>query len=152
MEMLVVYDGQRGHIRKAAEAMAQAAMTMGAEARVMHIDLATPDDAALADGLLVGCWIKGNAPFGGAQFGRMAEWMKNLPALDGKPTGAFCTYGFFPMFFADAVAHTGEALGRLSEGLEAKGADVVVTEAIHRRSPARGAAEFVKSVMTAKAG
>lgn len=147
MDMLIAFDGRRGHTRQAAEAMARAAVAAGAEARIAHIDMTDAGDVTSADALVAGCWIKGNAPFGGVRFGRMANWIKGLPTIDGMPAGAFCTYGFFPMFFADAVAHTGEALDRLQGGLEAKGAEVVATHAIHRRSPGRGAADFVNRVL-----
>ena len=147
MDLLIVYDGSRGHTVKAVEAMARAAATTGAKARAVHIDLTDPDEVGSAHALVAGCWVKGNVPFGGPQFGRMADWMERMPSMGGRPAGAFCTYGFFPMFFADAVAHTGEALALMRAGLEAKGANVVATRAIHRRSAEKGAADFVTSVL-----
>ncbi|MDH3470794.1 MAG: hypothetical protein OEM94_05715 [Acidimicrobiia bacterium] len=147
MEMLIVYEGERGHTRKAAQAMARAAVAVGAEATVKPIEMAEPNDAVRADALVAGCWVKGNVPFGGAETGRMIDWIERLPAMDGKPAGAFCTYGLFPRLFADAVARTGETLNRIEAGLGAKGVEVVTTHAIHRRSPDDGAAAFVGSVL-----
>jgi len=147
MEMLIVYDGQHGHTRKAAEAMARAAVAAGAEAAVKPMDMAEPNDAVRADALVAGCWVKGHVPFGGAQTGRMIDWIERLPVLDGKPAASFCTYGLFPRLFADAVARTGETLNRLEAGLKEKGAEVVTTHAIHRRTPDDGAAAFVGSVL-----
>jgi flavodoxin len=147
MDVLIVHDGQSGRTRKAAEAMARTAAASGAEATVKSVEVATPDDAAQADVLVAGCWVKGKVPFGDAQASRMASWIEGLPALDGKPAGAFCTYRGFPLLFADAVARTGETLNRLKAGLEAKGADVVATHTVDRDSPDRGVAEFVAEVL-----
>lgn len=147
MDLLVVFDGAVRGTRRVAETLGEAAAATGAEVRVASIATATPGDVARAGALLVGCSVKVRVPFGGNRPRPLAEWIRNVAGLEGKPAGAFCSYSFYPVLFADAVARTAETLHRLGEALREQGARVVGTHSFHRRSPAEGAAEFVRSVL-----
>ncbi len=147
MEVLIVYESNRGRIGSTAAKLAEAAEEFGATTTTRLADQATPDDVERADALIAGCWVKGNVPFGGREAAHMGNWIERLPYLDGTPAGAFCTYSFFPRTFPDVVARTAETLDLMSSGLEARGARVVATQSIHRRSRGKGIEPLVRAVL-----
>jgi flavodoxin len=147
MDLYIVYDRDGGGTRRAAESLAEAASTEGAEVMLMPVASAAADEVANAKALVVGCGVNMRVPFGGERPHQMASWVSKLPLLEGKPAGVFCSYSQFPILFSDAVARTAETLNELSMALETAGARVVATHAFQRRSREKSAAPLVRSVL-----
>jgi flavodoxin len=147
MTLLVIYEGNRGRVRRAAIAIADAAASHGVATLVRSIDEVEESYLASADAVIAGCWTPGNVPFGDAPTRRMAAWIEGLPNLNGKPAGVFCTYRFFPHTFADTAARTAETEHELASRLELKGARVIATKAFHFDSIEKDAAELVALVL-----
>jgi len=147
MDLYIVYNSDGGGTERAAEALAEAGSTQGAEVVLTPVATAAADEVANASALVVGCGVNMKVPFGGERPRQLASWITKLPPLEGKPAGVFCTYSSFPVLFSDAVARTAETLNELSTALEATGARVVATHALQRRSRGKGAASLVHSVL-----
>lgn len=147
MDLYIVFDTDGGGTRRAAESLAAAGSTEGAEVMLEPVATAAADDVANASALVVGCGVNMKVPFGGERPRQLASWINKLPPLEGKPAGVFCTYSSFPVLFSDAVARTAETLNQLSMALETRGARVVATHAFQRRSREKDSASLVRSVL-----
>ena len=138
MNALILYNSRNGHTRAAANAIAKAAQDEGCDIKTMSVIEVRKADIELADVVFIGTWTQGLILFNVRPAG--AElWVPTLPPLDGKPTGVFTTYLFNPF----------GSLKTLGDLVAARGANVLAERAFHRRQPARGAAQFVESVLHA---
>lgn len=147
MDLLIVYDGADRSTRRTAELLAEAASAEEAAVIVKPVATATSDDVAGVGALIPGCGVKMRVPFGGEPTHEMAEWIRRLPTMEGRPVGVFCTYTFFPILFADAVTRTAETLNEMGSALEAKGANLLASQAFRRRSSPERATRLVHSVL-----
>jgi hypothetical protein len=145
--VLFIYEGDRRRVRRAAASMAACTRSLGAEPTLMPVAVATRADVERADSVIVGCRARTRYPFGGEPVRDMCHWIEDLPPLEGKPAGVFCTYGFFPRTFADTVTRVSETLDMLSRRLTAKGARVVADHAFDRASSGDLQTEFVANVL-----
>lgn len=136
MNVLVLYYSRRGHTRKAADGIAQAARDLSHEVVIKSVAEIQKVDIERSDVLFVGTWVHGLILFGVRPAG--AEmWVPALPSLEGKRVGVFCTYAFHP--------HS--SLQMLGGMLTARGANVVGQYAFHRSNPQRGVDALVRSVL-----
>jgi hypothetical protein len=136
MNVLVLYQSQNGHTRKAAEAIAQVARDLNYEVNVKSVIEVRKADVENADALFVGTWVQGFILFGVKPAG--AElWVPMLPCLEGKPVGIFCTYAFNPR----------GSLPVLGAMLAARGATILGQRAFHRSRTREGVVPFVQSVL-----
>ena len=145
--VIVICESARGHARQAANAIAQAADSLGAATLVRAIDEVESLQIAAADVVIAGCWASGKTPFGDVPSRRLADWIDDLPALSGKRVGVFCTYRLFPHTFADMAARTAKAEDRLISRFENKGGEVTGHRAIHLRSIRADAEQLVARVL-----
>lgn len=136
MNVLVLYQSRGGHTRDAAEAIAQAARSLGHETAVRSVIQVSATDVEQADVLFVGTWVQGFILFGVKPAGADL-WVPSLPPLEGKAVGVFCTYAFSPR----------GSLRALSAMLRARGATVLGEKAFHRRRPRHGAESFVRQIL-----
>jgi flavodoxin len=136
MKALIAYESQTGHTRQAAEAIATAVRSLQGEAVIKKLWDVKAADVAAADVLFVGTWVKGHFFFNVAP-ARAQELIPNLPPLDGKPVGVFCTYLFNPR----------GSLKTLGAMLEALGAMVVGERAFRRSRTSEGVEAFVRGVL-----
>jgi flavodoxin len=136
MNVLVVYESQRGHTRQTAEAIATAVRAQGGEVVVKPVADIRAGDVQGADVLFAGTWVQGFILFGVRPAGA-AQWVPALPPLMGKPVGVFCTYAFNPR----------SSLRALDRMLEARGATVLGEHAFHRARPSDGAEQFVGGML-----
>ncbi len=136
MNILVLYNSQRGHTHAAAKAIAQTVDNLSHQAVVKRIVDASPADVDAADALFIGTWVHGLILFGVEPAGA-EQWVPSLPPLEGKPVGVFCTYAFHPR----------RSLQTLTGMLAQRGAHVVGRRAFHRSRPGSGAERFIESVL-----
>lgn len=120
MRVVVLYESRTGNTRKAGELIGGAALARGHEVAVRPVERIDFKELALSDAVFVGTWCDGAILFGHRPGSARKLW--NLPVLDRKPAGVFLTYAI----------HSGSALRKLAELLEAKGAEVVAGRAYRR--------------------
>ncbi len=137
MKVLVAYESRGGKTKAAAEAVAEAARGRGAEVSLRPLAETGPEDVRAADALFAGTWVEGFILFGVGPARAMRRWLADLPELEGKPVGVFCTYAFHPR----------RTLDIMESSLRAKGASVEGRLSAHRRDPTLGATELARSVM-----
>lgn len=139
MRVLVAYESRGGRTRRAAEEVAREARELGHEAILSPIAEVDAHGVGDAQAVFIGAWVEGFIVFGVGPAAAVRRWIAELPGLDGKPAGVFCTYAFHPR----------RTLEIMARDLEAKGARVVGRQAAHRRRPEEGAREFVRTVLGA---
>jgi flavodoxin len=138
MKVLVLFNSQKGHTQAAAEAMAQAAISLGHEPAVKAVNQVRASDVEGADLLFIGTWVQGFILFG-VKPANATLWVPSLPPLKGKRVAAFCTYRFNPR----------GSLKTLATMLEGRGASIVGQQAFQRDQAVQGAEPFVKQVLEA---
>jgi len=138
MKVLVLYLSQTGKTEAAAEGIAEAAQKLGHEVDVKSVGKVSQADVDGADLLFIGTWVQGLILFG-VKPAKADLWVPNLPSLDGKPVGVFCTYAFNPR----------GSLDKLSDMLRGRGANPVTQQAFHRNKLTEGADYFVNRTIKA---
>lgn len=136
MKALILFNSQKGHTQAAAEAMAQAARSMGHDATTKAVNQVRASDVEQADVLFIGTWVQGFILFG-VKPANATLWVPSLPSLKGKRIAVFCTYRFNPR----------GSLKTLVEMLEARGAKIVGQQAFKRDQAVQGAEPFVRQVL-----
>jgi menaquinone-dependent protoporphyrinogen IX oxidase len=149
MDVLIVYEGSRGSTQRTAEALVQAVVLHGHLAQAAVLEDTTSQQVAAADALLAGCWSEADEPFGGEATAHLVAWIEALPALAGKPIGAFCAYSTLPHLFSDPAGHADETLHALATHLSGRGATVAAVHAFNRLGLDLEAAAFVEAVFAA---
>ncbi len=98
-----------------------------------------PDHAAIqdADIVLVGTWVHGLFVVGQTPWA--AAKISNLPAMRGKRSAVFCTFALNP----------GKSLDRLTNAVQATGADVIGGLALHRSKLEAHSEEFCTRLLDA---
>ncbi len=138
MHILVTYFSQGGNTRISAEAIVEAAQGQPNEVSIKPIGKLTQVDVNDADVIFIGTWVQGYILFG-VKPARAELWVPNLPSIEGKPVGVFCTYAFHPR----------GSLHKLSDMLAGRGANPVAQHAFHRSNLQQGAEAFVQQTLEA---
>lgn len=115
MNIAIVYDSKTGTTAKAAESMGRAFGEQGHRCTVQSVAEADPAQVSQADLICVGSWTKGLYVIFQHATRDSIRFIRQLDDLNGKLGVVFCTYKLA----------TGKLLPRMSQALEAKGADVV---------------------------
>ncbi|MCL4553502.1 MAG: hypothetical protein M1305_08185 [Candidatus Marsarchaeota archaeon] len=136
MQVLVAYESRGGRTRRAAEAVSEAVRVCGSEATVKALKDTTAEDIDRSDAIAIGSWVEGFVFFKVGPAKAALSAVGRLPALGGKPTAVFCTYGFNPR----------TTLATLRKLLETKGGKVVAENASPRSHPDRGATELAERI------
>lgn len=136
MRVLILFNSQKGHTQAAAEAMAQAARSLGHTVTIKGVSQTHASDVEGADVLLIGTWVQGFILFG-VKPAHATLWVPALPPLQGKPVAIFCTYMFNPR----------GSLKTLGALLEGRGATLVARQAFQRSRAVQGAEMFVAQVL-----
>jgi flavorubredoxin len=139
VEAVVIYESLTGNTAKAGQAIAAGLTAEGLPTRafpITHIDYQALADAEL---VIVGSWVDGLI-FVGQRPGRLGR-ITSMPALAGKKAVVYLTYAI------DA----GKALHKLSNAVEARGAEVLGGETIRRDKLETGVADFVDRVLAVAA-
>lgn len=132
---VVIYESLTGNTAKAGHAIAAGLTAEGLPTRAFPITKI--DYQALADAnlVIVGSWVDGLI-FVGQRPGRLGR-ITAMPALAGKQAVVYLTYAI------DA----GKALQKLSNAVEARGAEVLGGETIRRDKLETGVADFIDRVL-----
>lgn len=139
MKVLIAYESKSGKTKQQALAIAAACTEAGHETMTKPISEVIPLDLEGADALAVGSWVEGFILFGVKPARPARRWLSELPSLQGKRAGVFCTYAVNPAASLDVMRRA----------LEAKGAEVVAENSANRRNPESGASEFARRLVGA---
>jgi hypothetical protein len=134
MKAVVLYESMTGNTKRTAELIGGALAAAGDEVNVRSVTNFDFHELAVADVVFVGTWVDGLVVFG--QRPGRAGRLRNLPVLDRKPVGVFCTYAI----------NAGKALDKTAAILEAKGARIAGQRQFRRDRLEVGIAEFVDEV------
>ncbi len=115
MNVAIVYDSRTGTTATAAREMARVLKNSGHECSVSPVAQANPDEVSNADLICVGSWTKGLFIVLQHPTKASMEFIDKLGNLRGKKAVVFCTYKLA----------TGSLLQKMSNAIEARGADVV---------------------------
>jgi hypothetical protein len=132
---VLIYESLTGNTAKAGRAIATELTAHGLPTQafpIKHIDFQA---LSAADLVIVGSWVDGLVVVG-QKPGRLGR-IKGLPALAGKRAIVYLTYAI------DA----GRALQKMSDAVEARGAEVLGGQLIRRDKLADGVADFVTRVL-----
>jgi flavodoxin len=131
MRAAMLVESLTGNTWKAAELIAgglgQEGWTVDSLAPVSQPDHAAIQDAEI---VLVGTWVHGLFVVGQTPWA--AAKISNLPAMRGKRAAVFCTFALNP----------GKSVDRLTNAVQATGADVVGGLALHRSKLEAHSEEF----------
>jgi menaquinone-dependent protoporphyrinogen IX oxidase len=137
MKVLVAYDSRKGTTRAVAEWIARVATGWTPRVEVHPVGGVRPEEAAEADVLFLGGWVRGLLVVGVGPSGGASSWARALPSLEGKLAAVFCTYDVNPR----------QTLPILAAELRDKGAEVVAGHASRRRNRFAGVDDFTMAVM-----
>jgi len=115
MNIVIVFDSQTGTTQKAAESMSETFGEQGHECQILSISDAKPAEAAAADLICIGSWVKGLFIIRQHPTAGIMNLINRFDDLTGKDVVVFCTYKL-------AI---GSTLRKMAEPLQAKGANVV---------------------------
>ena len=135
MQAVVIYESLTGNTAKAGRAIAAGLTAEGVPSQafaITHIDYQALSDADL---VIVGSWVDGFIVVG-QRPGRLGR-IKGMPALSGKRAIVYLTYAIDP----------GHALQKMSDAVEARGAEVLGGQLIRRDKLDDGVADFVARVL-----
>jgi hypothetical protein len=132
---VVIFESLTGNTAKAGRAIA-AGLTAEGVATTAH-PITRIDYQALADAdlVIVGSWVDGLVVVG-QRPGRLGR-IRSMPALAGKRAIVYLTYAIDP----------GKALQKMSDAVEARGAEVLGGQLIRRDKLDGGVADFVTRVL-----
>lgn len=139
MTAVVIYESLTGNTAKAGRAIAAGLSAEGVPTQafpITAIDYQALSDAGL---VIVGSWTDGLIVVG-QRPGRLGR-IKAMPALAGKRAVVYLTYAIDP----------GKALQKMSDAVEARGAEVLGGQVIRRDKLDEGVADFVERVLDATA-
>ena len=135
MHAVVIYESLTGNTAKAGRAIAADLTAHGLPTQafpIKQIDFQALSDADL---VIVGSWVDGLIVVG-QRPGRVGR-IKAMPALAGKRAVVYLTYAIDP----------GRALQKMSDAVEARGAEVLGGQLIRRDKLVDGVADFVTRVL-----
>lgn len=135
MTAVVIYESLTGNTAKAGRAIAAGLTAQGLPTQafpITAIDYQALSDAEL---VIVGSWVDGLIVVG-QRPGRLGR-IKGMPALAGKRAVVYLTYAIDP----------GRALQKMSDAVEARGAEVLGGQVIRRDKLDEGVADFVDRVL-----
>jgi hypothetical protein len=132
---VVIYESLTGNTAKAGRAIAADLTAQGLPTQAFPINQIDFQALSDADLVIVGSWVDGLIVVG-QRPGRVGR-IKKLPALAGKRAIVYLTYAI------DA----GHALQKMSDAVEARGAEVLGGQLIRRDKLQQGVADFVERVL-----
>ncbi len=135
MEAVVIYESLTGNTAKAGQAIAAGLSAEGVPAQAFPITKIDYQALAKADLVVVGSWVDGLL-FVGQKPGRMGR-ITSMPALAGKKAVVYLTYAIDP----------GKSLQKLSNAVEARGAEVLGGVTIRRDKLQVGVADLVDRIL-----
>ncbi len=138
LKVLIAYDSRRGTTRAVAERIGLVARGTTPDVTIAPVGSLRPEDAASADLIFLGAWVRGLFVVGAGPSSGAMEWTATLPSLEGKLAAVFCTYDFDPK----------ATLTKLAEPLRARGAEVLAGHASRRRNRFAGVDDFARAVMS----
>jgi flavodoxin len=136
MNIAIVYDSSTGTTASAAKTMANLFEEAGHACHVQSVFQADPAEVSQADLICVGSWVKGIFVIMQHPTEETMHFIDRLGDLTGKKALVFCTYKL-------AV---GPTLKRMAQGLEQKGAQVVVQFKYRGPEPGSEFASFAASL------
>jgi len=135
VEAVVIYESLTGNTAKAGQAIAAGLSAEGVPAQAFPITKIDYQALAKADLVVVGSWVDGLL-FVGQKPGRMGR-ITSMPALAGKKAVVYLTYAIDP----------GKSLQKLSNAVEARGAEVLGGVTIRRDKLQVGVADLVDRIL-----
>ena len=135
MEAVVIYESLTGNTAKAGQAIAAGLTAEGVPTRAFPITAIDYQALSQADLVIVGSWTDGLIVVG-QKPGRLGR-IKAMPALAGKRAVVYLTYAI------DA----GKALEKLSNAVEARGAEVIGGQTIRRDKLEAGVDDLVDRIL-----
>ncbi|MEO7428104.1 MAG: flavodoxin family protein [Acidimicrobiales bacterium] len=139
MDAVVIYESLTGNTAKAGQAIAAGLTAGGVSARAFPITKIDYQALAKADLVVVGSWVDGLL-FVGQKPGRMGRII-SMPALAGKKAVVYLTYAIDP----------GKSLQKLSNAVEARGAEVLGGATIRRDKLETGVNDLVDRILAVTA-
>jgi hypothetical protein len=139
VQAVVIYESLTGNTAKAGRAIAAGLTAEGVPARAFPITRIDYQALADADLVVVGSWVDGLI-FVGQRPGRLGR-ITSMPALAGKKAVVYVTYAIDP----------GKSLQKLSDAVEARGADVLGGETIRRDKLETGVQHLVDRILAVTA-
>ena len=135
MQAVVIFESLTGNTAKAGRAIAAQLTGAGVSTRAFPITAIDYQALSRADLVIVGSWTDGLIVVG-QKPGRLGR-IKAMPALAGKRAVVYLTYAIDP----------GHALQKMSDAVEARGAEVLGGQLIRRDKLQQGVADFVERVL-----
>jgi hypothetical protein len=135
VQAVVIFESLTGNTAKAGRAIAADLSARGLPTKafpINRIDYQALSDAEL---VIVGSWVD-RLIVVGQRPGRVGR-IKKMPALAGKRAIVYLTYAIDP----------GHALQKMSDAVEARGAEVLGGQLIRRDRLHRGVADFVERIL-----
>jgi hypothetical protein len=139
MRVLILYETRRGSTLAVARALRDELRKLGEEATTAPLRSVDAGTLAAADALVVGTWVKGLILVGVGPAHGTFEAIRALPELDGRPTVVYCTCDFAPR----------STLDRMTDWLDARGADVRGRVVFKRRKSLRNAPGVAAGIVEA---
>lgn len=139
MKIVVLFESRTGNTKRAAEFVAGAAASAGAEVLLAPVAEAPLDALTQADLVFIGTWTDGVIVTGHMPGGR--KNLYNLPDMWDIPVAGFLTHAI----------HPGKVTKAFAKLLRFKGANVVLVRTFNRKRLPDGIAEFVADAMAAAA-
>lgn len=139
MRAVVIYESLTGNTAKAGQAIAAGLSAEGVSAQAFPITKIDYQALAKADLVVVGSWVDGLL-FVGQKPGRMGR-ITSMPALAGKKAVVYLTYAIDP----------GKSLQKLSNAVEARGAEVLGGATIRRDKLQTGVEDLVDRILAVTA-
>ena len=135
MQAVVIFESLTGNTAKAGRAIAADLTAQGLPTRAFPITGIDYQALSDADLVIVGSWVDGLIVVG-QRPGRVGR-IKKMPALAGKRAIVYLTYAIDP----------GHTLQKMSDAVEARGAEVLGGQLIRRDKLQQGVADFVERVL-----
>jgi len=135
VEAVVIYESLTGNTAKAGRAIAAGLTQEGLPTRAFPITKIDYQALADADVVIVGSWVDGLI-FVGQRPGRLGR-ITAMPSLVGKKAVVYLTYAIDP----------GRSLQKLSDAVEARGAELLGGASIRRDRVQAGVADLVDRIL-----
>jgi hypothetical protein len=139
MRVLILYETRRGFTLTVARALRDEFRKLGEEATTAPLRSVDTGTLAAADALVVGTWVKGLVLVGVGPAHGTWEAIRALPELEGRPAIVYCTCDFAPR----------KTLDRMTDWLDARGADVRGRVVFKRRKSLRNAPGVAAGIVDA---
>ncbi|MGQ0430915.1 MAG: flavodoxin family protein [Microthrixaceae bacterium] len=135
MEAVVIYESLTGNTAKAGRAIADGLSREGLPTQAFPITKIDYQALARAELVIVGSWVDGLI-FVGQRPGRLGR-ITAMPSLVGKKAVVYVTYAIDP----------GKSLQKLSDAVEARGAELLGGASIRRDRVPAGVADLVDRIL-----